>query len=53
MNKNDPNVHKVDWNSFMNDDNDPYLNYLANKLMQDPELLKIMKANGYQDPEEE
>ena len=52
MNKNDPNVHKVDWNSFMNDDNDPYLNYLANKLLQDPELKRILKDGGYDEEAE-
>lgn len=44
--------HAVDWHDFINNDENPTLNRLAEELLQDHKFHAILKANGYQEETE-
>ena len=46
------NKHSVDWHDFLTNDNNPTLNRLANKLLQDPEFQRILSDKGYEELDE-
>jgi len=45
MNQNNYDVENVDWEDFMNNDNNTTLVRLANQLAQDPEFLDILRRD--------
>lgn len=39
-------IRKIDFNSLMTNDDDPYLCEMADKLLKDPRFIKILEDNG-------
>lgn len=46
------NKNSVNWHDFLTNDNNPTLNRLANKLLQDPEFQRILNDKGYEELDE-
>lgn len=40
---------KINWHDFLTNDNNPALNRLANKLLQNPEFQRILNDEGYEE----
>ena len=43
---------KINWHDFLTNDNNPALNRLANKLLQDSEFQRILNDKGCNDKNE-
>ena len=46
------NKNPVNWHDFLTNDNNPTLNRLANKLLQNPEFQRILNDKGYEELDE-
>jgi|LWDU01.1.fsa_nt_gi hypothetical protein len=50
MNKDNPNIERLDFWDFMTNDDNPILKRLSDKLLSDSEFTKILADNGYVEP---
>lgn len=49
----DSNIKRVCYKDFMENDENPILKDLSDKLLKDPEFQRILKQSGYKNPDEE